>query len=312
MPQARLERASPWPPGTCLLSPAPSPDCGGPWASHFPSEPRVLVYRQGCRRCPQRELGFSGVENHWTSKAWPLPALLPTAATGLRPGGCRELEEGRGLSAGLSQSPCRAAAGRGPPPAPPAGPRACSFLWLCSGVNKAFVNSGDQRFLFSEQTREGVSRQRWGGEVRDCHRLPGCTGSMKMPMGSLGEKSAPSAVCKQTLGAGECRAGGVRTGRCCSIGALPTPLPFPLLASPPLPSPPFLSAPKYKPLGPQKEQVAPTLHTAELGRWSTQVAGTNPAKGGAFGHHSSQKVSSAPSAQTPEASWLDSKGAGDG
>lgn len=146
---------------------------------------------------------------------------------------------GAGLLEGLSPSPLPGCPGKGA--SAPRDLGACSFLWLCSGVNKAFVNSGDQRFLFSEQTREGVAPRRWGGEVRDCHRLQGCTESMKMPVGSLGEKSAPSAVCKQTLGAGECRAGGVRTDRCCSICALPTPLPFPPLASPPLPSFPLCS-----------------------------------------------------------------------
>lgn len=110
------------------------------------------------------------------------------------------------------------------------------------------------------------------------------TERMKMPTGSLGDKSAQFAVYKQTLGlAGASRAGGVRKA------------PFSTWEpSPPLSFPPPPLSPKCRLLGPQRRLVGqgllgpvalgtrawPPGITAGLGRCA-QVAGARLAEGGA-------------------------------
>lgn len=206
-----------------------------------------------------------------------LQVLAPSCTssnTGLRPLGQREQSQrrGRGFQTGLFESALQGFGRKGSPA--PQDPPAWSFLPVCCSVNKAFVNPGGQRLLFSKQTRERVARQRWGGEIGDCHRRQGCTESMKMPVGSLGEKSA--VCCLQADPGGW----GVQGWRSRDKRALPCLCPPPPLSlPPPLPSPlSFLQ---------RTNLWVPSPHPPHSFAWQVVclVSGTNPAHCGAGMEH---------------------------
>lgn len=93
-----------------------------------------------------------------------------------------------------------------------------------------------------------------------------------MPIGSLGEKSTPSAVCKRALGAEEHRAAPPLSVH----PSLPSPLPSPPLT-------PLLSGVQASEITEEansprpREMLDPLVITAWRGRRSTQVAGIRPA-----------------------------------
>lgn len=140
----------------------------------------------------------------------------------------------------------------------------------------------------------------------------------KCQLGPWG-RSRLSAVCKQTLGAGECGAGEAGTDGC--LRALPLPSPSPPLSSPLS----FLPSTNLW-------HPSPHPHTTSPGRWSAPLSGTNlpplRPRSGAPGRGLGRAPSlfqtqplrlrplprppqeSVPCPFSPEASWSDSKGAG--